>query len=144
MDPDTKEWITPHVVEPAAGLSRLVLVTLLDAYDEDVADGEPRTLLRFHPRIAPITLGIFPLVKKDGMPEKAREIVRRYLDRFPVFYDESGAIGRRYRRQDEVGTPFCATFEPRVALRVGDEVEVAVDVRRLHFFDPDTEKALGG
>jgi len=111
MDPDTKEWITPHVVEPAAGLSRLVLVALLDAYDEDVADGEPRTLLRFHPRIAPITLGIFPLVKRDGMPEKAREIVKRYLDRFPVFYDESGAIGRRYRRQDEVGTPFCATVD---------------------------------
>ncbi|MCK6461581.1 MAG: glycine--tRNA ligase, partial [Planctomycetes bacterium] len=111
MDPDTKEWIAPHVVEPAAGLSRLVLVTLLDAYDEDVADGEPRMLLRFHPRIAPITLGVFPLVKRDGMPEKAREIVRRYLDRFPVFYDESGAIGRRYRRQDEVGTPFCATVD---------------------------------
>ena len=111
MDPDTKEWILPHVVEPAAGLSRLVLVALLDAYDEDVADGEARTLLRFHPRIAPITLGIFPLVKKDGMPEKAREIVRRYLDRFPVYYDEAGAIGRRYRRQDEVGTPFCATVD---------------------------------
>ena len=111
MDPDTKEWILPHVVEPAAGLSRLVLVALLDAYDEDVADGEPRSLLRFHPRIAPITLGIFPLVKKDGMPEKAREVVKRYLDRFPVFYDESGAIGRRYRRQDEVGTPFCATVD---------------------------------
>ncbi|HEX5135399.1 MAG TPA: glycine--tRNA ligase [Planctomycetota bacterium] len=111
MDPDTKEWITPHVVEPAAGLSRLVLVAMLDAYDEDVADGEPRTVLRFHPRIAPITLGIFPLVKRDGMPDKAREIVKRYLDRFPVFYDEGGAIGRRYRRQDEVGTPFCATVD---------------------------------
>jgi glycyl-tRNA synthetase len=111
MDPDTKEWITPHVVEPAAGLTRLVLVALLDAYDEDVVEGEERTVLRFHPRIAPITLGIFPLVKRDGMPDKAREIVRRYLDRFPVFYDESGAIGRRYRRQDEVGTPFCATVD---------------------------------
>jgi len=111
MDPDTKEWITPHVVEPAAGLSRLVLVAMLDAYDEDVADGEPRTVLRFHPRIAPITLGIFPLVKRDGMPDKAREIVKRYLDRFPVLYDEGGAIGRRYRRQDEVGTPFCATVD---------------------------------
>jgi glycyl-tRNA synthetase len=111
MDPDTKEWITPHVVEPAAGLTRLVLVALLDAYDEDVVEGEERTVLRFHPRIAPITLGIFPLVKRDGMPDKAREIVKRYLDRFPVFYDESGAIGRRYRRQDEVGTPFCATVD---------------------------------
>ncbi len=129
MDPDSHEWITPHVVEPAAGLSRLVLVALLDAYAEDVADGEARTVLRFHPRIAPITLGVFPLVKKEGMPEKARGIVRRCLDLFPVFYDESGAIGRRYRRQDEVGTPFCATVDGQtmqddtVTLRQRDTME---------------------
>ena len=112
MDPQTNEWIVPHVVEPAAGLTRIVMVALLDAFaEEKLEDGETRSVLRFHPRIAPITLGVFPLVKRDGMPEKAREIVKRYLDRFPVFYDESGAIGRRYRRQDEVGTPFCATVD---------------------------------
>ncbi|MHC4933321.1 MAG: glycine--tRNA ligase [Planctomycetota bacterium] len=112
MDPDTKEWITPYVVEPAAGLTRILLITLLDAYAEEKLDnGEERVVLRFHPRVAPITLGVFPLVKRDGMPEKAREIVKRYLDRFPVFYDAAGAIGRRYRRQDEVGTPFCATVD---------------------------------
>jgi len=108
----TKEWVVPYVVEPAAGLSRAVVTFLVDAYEEEkLADGEERVVLRFHPRIAPITLGVFPLVKRDGMPDKAREIIRRYLDRFPVFYDESGAIGRRYRRQDEVGTPFCATVD---------------------------------
>ena len=112
MDPETNEWITPHVVEPAAGLTRIVLVALLDAYaDEELEDGSERNVLRFHPRIAPITLAVFPLVKKEGMPEKAREIVKRYLDRFPVYYDQTGAIGRRYRRQDEVGTPFCATVD---------------------------------
>ena len=112
MDPQTNEWIVPHVVEPAAGLSRCVLVALLDAYDDEkLEDGSERNVLRFHPRIAPITLAVFPLVKKEGMPEKAREIVRHYLDRFPVTYDQAGAIGRRYRRQDEVGTPFCATVD---------------------------------
>jgi glycyl-tRNA synthetase len=112
MDPDTKEWITPYVVEPAAGLTRILLITLLDAYTEEkLSSGEERVVLRFHPRVAPITLGVFPLVKRDGMPEKAREIVKRYLDRFPVFYDAAGAIGRRYRRQDEVGTPFCVTVD---------------------------------
>ena len=112
MDPQTNEWIVPHVVEPAAGLTRIVLVALLDAYDEEqLEDGSKRTVLRLHPRIAPTTLGVFPLVKKGGMPEKAREIIDRYLDRFPVFYDQQGAIGRRYRRMDEVGTPFCCTVD---------------------------------
>ncbi len=112
FDDKTKEWIIPYVIEPAAGLSRTVVTVIIDAYaEETLEDGSERTVLRFHPRIAPITLAVFPLVKRDGMPDKAREIIRRYVDRFPVFYDESGAIGRRYRRQDEVGTPFCATVD---------------------------------
>ncbi len=112
MDPQTNEWITPHVVEPAAGLTRTVLVALMDAYDDEtLEDGSERNVLRFHPRIAPVTLAVFPLVKKEGMPEKAREILKRYLDRFPCLYDAGGAIGRRYRRQDEIGTPFCATVD---------------------------------
>jgi glycyl-tRNA synthetase len=111
-DVEAKEWIVPYVIEPAAGLTRIVLIALLDAYDEETLDdGSERSVLRFHPRIAPVTLGVFPLVKKDGMPDKAREIIKRYLDRFPVFYDQAGAIGRRYRRQDEIGTPFCATVD---------------------------------
>jgi len=111
-DEETKTWTTPYVVEPAAGLSRCVLTFLVDAYREEVVEnGEERVVLKLHPRLAPVTLGVFPLVKRDGMPEVARRIVRRYLDRFPLFYDESGAVGRRYRRQDEVGTPFCATVD---------------------------------
>ncbi|MGQ0613917.1 MAG: glycine--tRNA ligase [Planctomycetaceae bacterium] len=111
-DEETKTWTTPYVIEPAAGLSRCVLTFLVDAYREEIVDeGEERVLLKLHPRIAPITLGVFPLVKRDGMPETARAIMARLLDRFPVFYDESGAIGRRYRRQDEIGTPFCATVD---------------------------------
>ncbi|MEE8107114.1 MAG: glycine--tRNA ligase [Planctomycetota bacterium] len=112
MDPQTNKWIVPHVVEPAAGLTRIVLIALLDAYTEEkLDDGSERNLLKFHPRIAPTTLAVFPLVKKEGMPEKARGIIQRYLDRFPVVYDQQGAIGRRYRRQDEIGTPFCATVD---------------------------------
>jgi len=112
FDEKTKEWIIPYVIEPAAGLSRTVVTALIDAYHEEkLEDGSERTVLRFHPRIAPITLAVFPLVKREGMPDKARQIIKRYVDRFPVFYDESGAIGRRYRRQDEVGTPFCATVD---------------------------------
>ncbi|MCZ6572079.1 MAG: glycine--tRNA ligase [Planctomycetota bacterium] len=111
QDPDTKEWITPHVVEPAAGLTRNVLVFLLDAYAEEEVGGEKRVVLRLHPRIAPITLAVFPLVKKEGMPDVAREIIRLCLPHFPCFYDQAGAIGRRYRRQDEIGTPFCATVD---------------------------------
>ena len=95
-------------------------------------------MLRFHPRIAPITLAVFPLVKKEGMPEKAREIVHRYLDRFPVYYDQTGAIGRRYRRQDEVGTPFCATVDGdtladgTVTLRDRDTMEqVRVPIEKI-------------
>ena len=139
MDPQTKEWIVPHVVEPAAGLSRIVLVALLDAYDDETLEnGETRNVLHFHPRIAPITLAVFPLVKKEGMPEKAREIMKRYLDRFPCSYDQAGAIGRRYRRQDEVGTPFCATVDGQtmeddtVTLRDRDTMEqVRVKIEAL-------------
>jgi len=112
FDEATREKIVPHVVEPAAGLSRCVLTFLVESYREETVDnGEERVVLKLHPRIAPITLGVFPLVKRDGMPDVARKIVERYIDRFSLFYDESAAIGRRYRRQDEVGTPFCATVD---------------------------------
>jgi glycyl-tRNA synthetase len=84
---------------------------LCDAYVEDEVGGEPRTVLKLHPRLAPVKAAVFPLVKKDGMPEKALEIYRTLKRRFNVFYDEKGAIGRRYRRQDEAGTPFCITVD---------------------------------
>ena len=112
FDPQTKERYTPFVIEPAGGINRMALTFLIDAYEEQQLEKDVRTVLHFHPEIAPITVGVFPLVKKDGMPEKAREIeatLRRA--RLATYYDEKAAIGRRYRRQDEIGTPFCITVD---------------------------------
>ncbi|MGE0607455.1 MAG: glycine--tRNA ligase [Pirellulales bacterium] len=106
----------PHVIEPSAGADRATLAFLCEAYCEDTApdeNGKPqtRTVLKLHPRLAPIKAAIFPLVKKDGMPEIAQKIYRELKQDFNVFYDEKGAVGRRYRRQDEVGTPYCITID---------------------------------
>jgi glycyl-tRNA synthetase len=107
----TKSRYFPYVIEPAAGVERTALTFLVDAYEEEIVQGEERVVLRLHPRVAPVTAGIFPLVKREGMPEKAREIAAELRKRFPVFYDEAGSIGRRYRRQDEVGTPYGVTVD---------------------------------
>ena len=101
----------PHVVEPSAGADRATLAFLCEAYTEDEVGGEPRTVLKFHPRLAPVKAAVFPLVKKDGMPELAEKIYRDLKRHFNVFFDEKGAIGRRYRRQDEAGTPFGITVD---------------------------------
>ncbi len=111
LDDQTKERFIPYVIETSAGLTRTVLTVLADAYDEDEAGGEKRSVMRFHPDIAPVTAAVFPLVKKDGLAELARDIETELRDDFATFYDQSGAIGRRYRRQDEVGTPFCVTVD---------------------------------
>jgi glycyl-tRNA synthetase len=112
FDEESKQRFLPHVIEPSAGADRATLAFLCEAFHEDEVDGEIRTVLRFHPRLAPIKAAIFPLVKRDGMPELAdnlyRELKRAKIN---VFYDEKGAIGRRYRRQDEAGTPFCITVD---------------------------------
>ncbi len=110
------EKFTPHVIEPSAGADRATLAFLCEAYTEDEAPDEKgklqtRTVLKIHPRLAPIKAAVFPLVKKDGMPEIAREIYLALKQNFYVFYDEKGAVGRRYRRQDEAGTPFCVTVD---------------------------------
>ncbi len=117
-DPETGKpgWrFVPHVVEPAAGATRGVLAVLCDAYAEEPGDASgkgERTVLRLHPRLAPIKAGILPLVKKDGMPEVAREIVRAFLQAgISAKYDEQHSIGRRYARHDEVGTPYCLTVD---------------------------------
>ncbi|MFW5801758.1 MAG: His/Gly/Thr/Pro-type tRNA ligase C-terminal domain-containing protein, partial [Spirochaeta sp.] len=117
-------------IETSAGLTRGVLMALCDAYEEQELDGgDSRTVLHLHPRIAPITVAVFPLVKKDGLADLAREIERELREDFTTFYDQSGAIGRRYRRQDEVGTPFCITvdYETKedntVTLRYRDSME---------------------
>ncbi len=110
-DDETKERFLPYVVEPAAGADRATLAFLVDAYDEDEADGEVRAVLRFHPRIAPVKAAVFPLMRKDGQPERAMEILDILRPYFPVQYDQAGSIGRRYRRQDEIGTPFGITVD---------------------------------
>ena len=113
----TGEKFTPHVIEPSAGSDRATLAFLCEAYHEDEAPDEKgkmqkRTVMKFHPRLAPIKAAIFPLVKKDGMPEVAQRIYRDLKQaQIHVFYDEKGAVGRRYRRQDEVGTPYCITVD---------------------------------
>ena len=115
FDPQTQERYLPYVVETSVGLDRTVLMLLCEAYrEEDVQSGEKtetRTVMKFHPALAPIKAAIFPLVKKDGMPELAHQIERDLRNRFNVFYDEKGAVGRRYRRMDEAGTPFCITVD---------------------------------
>lgn len=130
----TNERFVPHVIEPSAGADRATLAFLCEAYHEDQAPDEngqmqSRVVLRLHPRLAPIKAAVFPLVKKDGMPEVAKEIYRDLKKKFNVFYDEKGAVGRRYRRQDEAGTPFCITVDTQslsdqtVTLRDRDTLE---------------------
>jgi glycyl-tRNA synthetase len=111
LDPATNERYVPHVIEPAAGCDRATLAFLVDAYDEDEVGGEPRTVLKLHPRLAPVKAAVLPLVKKDGQPELAREAVERLKPTMQVEYDEGGSIGKRYRRQDEIGTPYCITVD---------------------------------
>ena len=111
VDSATGERYLPYVIEPAAGADRATLAFLCDAYDEDEIDGDTRTVLRLHPLLAPVKAAVLPLVKKDGQPELAREVVDLLRERMQVEYDEGGAIGRRYRRQDEIGTPWSVTID---------------------------------
>jgi len=112
LDDVTRERYIPYIIETSAGLTRTVLTVLSDAWEEEkLEDGETRSVMHFHPEIAPITVGVFPLVKKDGLPEIAKEIEQKLRVDFTTFYDQSGAIGRRYRRQDEIGTPYCVTVD---------------------------------
>jgi glycyl-tRNA synthetase len=111
LDPATRERFIPYIIETSLGADRLALVVLVDAYREETVEGEQRVVLGLAPALAPIKAGIFPLVKKDGMPDVARRIVDDLRRRFPVFYDDGGSIGRRYRRQDEAGTPFGVTVD---------------------------------
>jgi len=111
FDQERNERYIPYVVETSVGADRTALVVLCDAYHEDVVEGETRVVLRFLPSIAPIKAAVLPLVKKDGMPEIAGRIFHDLKGRFNVFYDDGGSIGRRYRRQDEAGTPFCVTVD---------------------------------
>jgi glycyl-tRNA synthetase len=116
FDEQTKEKFTPFIIETSAGASRSFMAFLVDAYNEEeapTADGkmDVRVVMKFHPKLAPIKAAVFPLVNRDGMPEVARGIEATLRPSLRVFYDDSGAVGRRYRRQDEIGTPFCITVD---------------------------------
>jgi glycyl-tRNA synthetase len=130
LDEATNKRFIPYVVETSAGLTRSVLAVLSDAYEEqEVEEGDTRVVMHFHPSLAPIKLGIFPLVKKDGLAELAQNIEKDLREDFTTFYDHGGAIGRRYRRQDEAGTPYCVTIDYQtkedntVTLRYRDSME---------------------
>ncbi len=111
-DPETREKFVPHVIEPTFGVERTLLALLCDAYDEEqLENGEMRTVLHLHPRVAPVKVAVFPLMKKDPLGPKAQEVFEELQAHFLSEYDESGAIGKRYRRQDELGTPFCVTID---------------------------------
>jgi glycyl-tRNA synthetase len=118
FDDAEKRRYIPFVIEPSAGADRATLAFLVDAYDEDVAQNETRVVLRLHPKLAPIKAAVLPLVKKDGMPERADKIYQELRKRWPVAYDEAAAIGRRYRRMDEVGTPVCITIDGEAGVTV--------------------------
>ena len=110
FDPETNERYVPYVIEPSLGVERLFLALLTEAYDEEeIAPGDVRTVMHFHPALAPFKAAVLPLSKK--LSEKATAVYEMLAKHFPVDYDESGSIGKRYRRQDEIGTPFCITYD---------------------------------
>src|SRR5213082_686822 len=111
FDQASGERYVPHVIEPAAGVGRSTMAFLIAALDEDEVEGEKRTVLRLHPRLAPIKVAVLPLSKKDTLTPTAREVLALVQPHFMTDYDETQSIGRRYRRQDEIGTPFCVTVD---------------------------------
>ncbi|MFA5805758.1 MAG: glycine--tRNA ligase [Melioribacteraceae bacterium] len=129
FDDETKEKFIPYIIETSAGASRSFMAFLVDAYYEEQVKDEVRNVLRFHPKLAPIKAAILPLVNKDGMPEIARKIEADLRPYLRIFYDDKGAVGRRYRRMDEVGTPFCITVDTQtledqtVTIRQRDSME---------------------
>ncbi len=138
FDDELKEKYIPFVIETSAGASRSFMAFLIDAYNEEEVNNETRVVLKFHPRLAPIKVAILPLVNKDGMPEVAREIEADLRPFMKVFYDNKGAVGRRYRRQDEAGTPFCVTVDTQsledntVTVRDRDSMEqIRLDKKEL-------------
>lgn len=129
FDETTKEKFTPYIIETSAGASRSFMAFLIDSYEEEIVNDEQRNVLKLHPKLAPIKAAILPLVNKDGMPEYALNIEKDLRKYFKVFYDDKGAIGRRYRRQDEAGTPYCITIDTQtlqdnsVTVRERDNME---------------------
>jgi glycyl-tRNA synthetase len=138
VDSATGERYVPYVIEPSAGADRALLAFMVDAYDEEEVEGRERVVLRLHPRLAPIKVAVLPLVNKDGQPERAREIYEELRTLMPAEYDTGGSIGKRYRRQDEIGTPWGVTVDHQtmedgtVTLRDRDTLEqTRIDAGKL-------------
>ncbi|MCY4441859.1 MAG: glycine--tRNA ligase [Deltaproteobacteria bacterium] len=138
FDEASRSRYVPYVIEPSAGVDRPLLAFLVDAYDEEEVEGDRRIVLRLDPRLAPFKAGVYPLLRKEGHPERAQEIRDILKEHFPVVYDQAGSIGRRYRRQDEIGTPFGITVDHEtlkdqtVTLRDRDAMtQVRIPVDRL-------------
>ena len=115
FDQQSGERYVPHVIEPAAGVDRATLAFIVDAYDVEEVEGRSRTVLRLHPKLAPVKVAVMPLVNKEGMPERAREVFDSLRHRIGAEYDQGGSIGKRYRRQDEIGTPWGVTIDGETA-----------------------------
>jgi glycyl-tRNA synthetase len=111
FDEETKERIIPYVIEPSGGVDRTALAFLVDAYDEEVVEGETRVVLRFHPALAPIKIAVLPLSRNEKLVPPAQQLYHELRQTWMVIYDDAQSIGRRYRRQDEIGTPFCVTID---------------------------------
>ena len=148
FDDQSREKVLPVVVETAVGASRVSMACLANAYHEEVVGGEKRTVMRFHPRVAPLKVAVLPLVKRDGMPEVARKIAADLRPYFRVFYDESGAIGRRYRRMDEVGTPYCITVDSQTledeTATVRERDSMAQDRVRISRIKEEIDRRMAG
>jgi glycyl-tRNA synthetase len=111
LDEDTNKHIVPYIIEPSAGVDRSILAFLCDAYDEEITKGELRVVLRLHPALAPFKAAVLPLSRKEPLVMMAKEVHTSLRQHWMVSYDDAQSIGRRYRRQDEVGTPFCITVD---------------------------------
>jgi glycyl-tRNA synthetase len=144
FDEQSKEKFVPFVIETSVGASRSFMAFLCAAYDEEMVEGEMRTVLHLHPSLAPVKAAILPLVNRDGMDDIARTMAKDLQRHFRVFYDDSGAVGRRYRRQDEIGTPFCFTVDSQtlqdrtVTVRERDTMKqerISIDAVKEYLFN---------
>jgi len=138
FDEESKEHITPYIIEPSAGVDRSALAFLCDAYDEDIAEGEPRAVLRFHPDLAPIKVAVLPLSRREKLATLAKQIYADLRQCWMTSYDDAQSIGRRYRRQDEIGTPFSVTIDfqsledEQVTIRERDSMnQIRVPIKEL-------------
>ena len=138
FDDETKEHYIPYVIEPSAGVDRSFLAFLIDAYDEDEADGEKRVVLRLSPEIAPYKATVLPLSRKQPLAELAKKVHKELRNHLTVAYDDTQSIGRRYRRQDEIGTPYCITVDfesledKRVTIRERDSMrQIRIPIAEL-------------